>query len=271
MPGIRRPQSDRVIFGGKSHLDMIGEVLYVGKHAYSQYDCVIVGLTNKQAIEYIQAGFKVRCSAKGSKFLGEVNEHHVLYLTIDIPRTFDMDKIRLWRLQSSLFKRSHQATIEFTAQYFAFERSEKDGYKLTLEEIYEADDEDSEIDNRSGFEVIKDLEKNVFNDYETYVQGQRDANMPVWSRSRWLQHMGYSVDYQTSSRKITEDDKREHSAYRAHYNRQRGVVEAHMKVGDVMGLNGTEYLIGKIDDLGDEWGVRLDKKFEASIFFRIAK
>lgn len=225
-----RPKPQRVLLGGKTPMSLVGDVLYYGKHALSIQDCIIVGLTNAQAIEYMQAGFKIRCSAKGSLFLGMTNPEHVLYLTIDIPRNFDTDKIRLWRLETNLFDRSMKATIEFTAQYFCFDPSGKDGYKLSLTDIYMPDDD--EEDDRSGFEVLKDLE--AVEDFESartgiYYHTQRD--------------------------------------YDQRNNRQRTV----WALGDEVTLNGETYEVGRVMEIGDTWSIRLDRKFNPSAFIRVLK
>lgn len=253
MPTNFERRSKRTIWlTGKTYPTLEVEVLYIGDHptGYSDLRHIIVGLTNEQALDFIDRGYNVKVAAKESKFLGVVRTEHLLYLVIDIPKTFNDSKVAEYRLDQRLFG-ADQATVEVLAQ--GWETSDgKKGIRLYLESL-------TFVDKRSGFEVLKDIERNglnATNDYETYVQSQRDANMQVWSRSRWARFYGVNDRPEISQR---EFDNRN--------NRRR----SHWNLGDSVVVSGVEYQVGHIQDTGHMWTLRLDRKYAESVYLRVPK
>lgn len=231
---------------GKTYPTLEVEVLYIGAHptGYSNLSHIIVALTNEQAIEFWDRGYNVKVAEKDSKFMGVIQEEHLLYLVIDIPKTFDESKIAEYRLEQRYFG-FDQATIEVVAQ--GWETTDgKSGVRLYLEAF-------SFVDKRTGLEVLKDVKKEIegIDDYLQYVQRQRDAGgFPVLSRHAFEQQ---------KVRGVRQFDNRN--------NRRR----SHWNLGDSVMVSGVEYEVGHIQDTGHMWTLRLDRKYAASVYLRVPK
>ncbi len=249
-----RPRPVRFNFGKRKQESIQAEVLYLGKHAITDKPVLVVGLDNSQAAGYLERGFNVKVKMPNTRFMGQEIEEPILYLQIDIPESFDESILAGWRLNSYVDD-SKIAVVEFESQPWWISEKQKSGVRLRLTEIYTPDDE-PEVDTRTGFEVLKDLEKDVFNDYETYVQAQRDACMPVWSRQQWQRF------YQENARPgLSQRD------YENLNNRQRTT----WVVGEKIGMFGCDYIIASVTDLDDQWGIRADRKYCESLYFRVPK
>ena len=230
---------------GKTYPTLEVEVLYIGAHptGYSNLSHIIVALTNEQAIEFWDRGYNVKVAEKDSKFMDVILEEHLLYLVIDIPKTFDESKIAEYRLEQRYFG-FDQATIEVVAQGWETTGG-KSGVRLYLEAF-------SFVDKRTGLEVLKDVKKEIegIDDYLQYVQRQREAAMPVLSRHAFEQR---------KVRGVRQFDNRN--------NRRR----SHWNLGDSVVISGVEYEVGHIQDTGHMWTLRLDRKYAASVYLRVPK
>jgi hypothetical protein len=212
------------------------EIAYIGNHptGYSYLKHVVVLLTNEQAIEAMERGYHVRISAKDSKFLGAVNQEHQIYLVIDVPQNFPMDKIRQWRLNSYAAGTSN-AIVEFIESPWEFDDGSKKGVRLYLRGIYMAVDkeEDDEVDD-------EELETLYSASYADCLDGVRRRENEA-----------------TNYRTLAKDTRR---PARARFER-----------GDVFAIDGEEYVIGHIQENIHDWSLRLDRKFRPSRFVRFSK
>lgn len=243
------PKGRSIRFTGKTYPTLEVEVLYIGDHptGYSNLKHVIVGLTNEQAVDFYERGYNVKVARKESKFLGVVQTEHLLYLVIDIPKTFSDDKIAELRLEQRYFG-FKQATIEAAAQ--GWEKSDgESGVRLYLESL-------TFVDKRSRFEVLKDLSEDY---YQQYVQRQRESVMPALSRHTFEQQKARGV--RPYPRHISQRD------YENLNNRQRTV----WVVGETIGMFGRDYIIADVTDLDDQWGIRADRKYCESLYIRVPK
>lgn len=243
----------QIKYGKRYFPTLEAEVLYIGNHptGYSGLQHAVLALEVEQAADLIEAGYKVILAEEGKLFLGEILKEPLLYLVVDVPPVFKTDTLAWYRIEQRLNGYT-RATLELVAQPWETIDG-KSGIRLYLETLTWIETKDE----RTGFEVLKDIERNglnATNDYETYVQGQRDACMPVMSRAQWLQRMGL-LDRPTPREYANRNNRR-----RSHWN-----------LGDPVVVSGVQYQVGHIQDTGSMWTLRLDRKYAESVYLRVPK
>lgn len=143
---------EKIQFKDKAYNTIEVEVLFIGNPPKDlKLKQVIVGLTNEQALDFISRGYNVKVAEKETKFLGVVQQDHLLYLAIDIPKTFSESQIAEYRLDQHYFGLNH-AIIKVAAYRWETIDGKKFSVRLYLDSL-------TFVDKRSGFEVLKDLEE----------------------------------------------------------------------------------------------------------------
>lgn len=248
----------RFAAGKKSYHIVEGEILHIGAHphGYSNLQHIVLGLTNSQAAEYMELGWNVRMSNKETYFLGRRQEEIILYIVLDIPKHFEVDKISSWRT-SAYIQDTQQAVVEFSSQEVIFEYYEpgepnKVSFRLILDEIYTVDDEeDDQVQEGSLLDRVRKGEHRGV------------IEIPEWEYRELITRDIAGAETVGDIRKIQ--------------NRQRGFdtrnnpVKTNWIVGETIRIEGDIYRIGAISDFRESWRIRLDRKFEPSLFITVPK
>lgn len=205
---------------------------------------ILVALNNEQAIEAYENNYNVKVATKETRFLGNVLNEDVLYLQVRVPRILG-NRVRALRYEGTKIIYPEGTMVNLDISALEWRREDKTGYVLYFEGVEFVDRQWGNLD------VYLDslMEKLQINEIPT---GLTPAEIYRAAEDQ-LRYYRENVKQSFSNTAI----------------QGRRTIWV---IGDVVAVDGEEYVVGSVRDLDEGgWNIRLDKKYHAPRFLRVPK